>query len=194
MDKENFSSLNSIPKKFPIGIRRQKNSTPTLPHNELFLLRELEEIKNNITFYNTILFSSPKYSLNESTGEIFMKLEFIDLFSIQIIFPEKYPFSPPKITFIQGERIDSVFDEEGKIRLDILKRGHWKPTIKLNIIINLIKNLVDSDKNFTNENIDSKVKYKKRRWKEYVSESKHLYHHENPIFFNDIDRNIKIKK
>ncbi|CAN9514644.1 unnamed protein product [Ophioblennius macclurei] len=60
-------------------------------------------------------------------------------FQIEIAFPTKYPFKPPKITF-KTKVYHPNIDEKGKICLPIISEDNWKPHTK---VVHVIQSLVD---------------------------------------------------
>lgn len=68
------------------------------------------------------------------------------LFCLEVLIPEKYPFTPPCIKFITKVYHPNI-DENGRICLDLLKMppsGNWKPTIGLEGLLIAIRSLLES--------------------------------------------------
>lgn len=189
--KSNVISISDVDKnveKCPI-----KKQNPV--KNEIRLISELNLIERESNFDNIISFESPKYKVDQETKEIMMFIEFIDFFKIKIIFGAKYPFIYPKVTFYDGKFIDSIFTSSGNVKLDFLSSERWKPTMNLNIILYSINELLSYWLSITNKNdifnYKSKNKYGKRKWKEYIKESKKFYN--DCLEKNKFNVNIKKK-
>lgn len=68
------------------------------------------------------------------------------IFTLEILIPEKYPFSPPSIKFLTRVYHPNI-DESGRICLDLIKMppsGNWKPTIGLEGLLIAIRSLLES--------------------------------------------------
>lgn len=101
------------------------------------------------------------YQLTESGEDYAMKVEFINLFTILIIFYKDYPFSPPSITYLSGSYLD-IFDIEQNIKLPMLSKEKWSPVMDLNSILFSIELLlVEENQSLfkTDDNIGRKKKY-----------------------------------
>lgn len=68
------------------------------------------------------------------------------IFTIEILIPDNYPFSPPNIKFLTKIYHPNI-DENGRICLDLIKMpptGSWKPTISLEGILIAVRMLLES--------------------------------------------------
>ncbi|XP_023030199.1 ubiquitin-conjugating enzyme E2 T [Leptinotarsa decemlineata] len=66
------------------------------------------------------------------------------IFTLEIVIPEKYPFTPPSIKFITKIYHPNI-DDNGRICLDLIKMppsGNWKPTIGLEGLLIAIRMLL----------------------------------------------------
>ena len=101
------------------------------------------------------------YQRMESGEDYAMKVEFVNLFSLLIIFYKDYPFSPPSITYLSGNYLD-IFDIEQNLKLPMLSKEKWSPVMDLNSILFSIELLlVEENQSLfkTNDNIRRKKKY-----------------------------------
>ena len=101
------------------------------------------------------------YQQTETGEDYSMKVEFINLFTIQIIFYKNYPFSPPTIKYLSGNYFD-IFDIEQNIKLPLLSKDKWSPVMDLNSILFSIELLLIEENQSlfnTSENIGRKKKY-----------------------------------
>ncbi|CAH1117305.1 unnamed protein product [Phaedon cochleariae] len=67
------------------------------------------------------------------------------VFTLEIMVPEKYPFSPPSIRFITKIYHPNI-DDNGRICLDLIKMppsGSWKPTIGLEGLLIAVRMLME---------------------------------------------------
>ena len=100
------------------------------------------------------------YQRMESGEDYAMKVEFVNLFSLLIIFYKDYPFSPPSITYLSGNYLD-IFDIEQNLKLPMLSKEKWSPVMDLNSILFSIELLlVEENQSLfkTNDNIGRKKK------------------------------------
>ncbi|VEN43977.1 unnamed protein product [Callosobruchus maculatus] len=68
------------------------------------------------------------------------------VFTLEIQIPERYPFAPPSIRFVNRVYHPNV-DDNGRICLDLLKMppsGGWKPTIGIEGLLIAVRMLLDS--------------------------------------------------
>lgn len=68
------------------------------------------------------------------------------VFTLEILIPVKYPFSPPSIKFLTKLYHPNI-DDNGRICLDLLKMppsGNWKPTIGLEGLLIAIRSLLEN--------------------------------------------------
>merc|ERR1712080_570378 len=64
-------------------------------------------------------------------------------FKIQIIFPDVYPWRPPKITF-KTKIYHPNIDEMGQVWLSIIRQENWKPSTTAEQVIMSLVALLDS--------------------------------------------------
>lgn len=68
------------------------------------------------------------------------------IFTLQIIVPERYPFAPPSIKFVNKIYHPNI-DDNGRICLDLIKMppsGSWKPTIGLEGLLIAVRMLLQN--------------------------------------------------
>lgn len=68
------------------------------------------------------------------------------VFKLEIMVPEKYPFTPPSIKFLTKIYHPNI-DDNGRICLDLIKmppKGGWKPTIGIEALLIAIRMLLES--------------------------------------------------
>ncbi|XP_076176444.1 ubiquitin-conjugating enzyme E2 T [Ptiloglossa arizonensis] len=66
------------------------------------------------------------------------------IFELEIDIPERYPFEPPRITFITPIYHPNI-DNKGRICMDLLHmppKGSWRPTISLKNLLDAIQHLL----------------------------------------------------
>ncbi|CAH1399079.1 unnamed protein product [Nezara viridula] len=64
-------------------------------------------------------------------------------FRVEILFPNEYPFKPPKITF--GTKIyHPNIDEQGQVCLPLVTSENWKPATKAEQVIQALVALVNT--------------------------------------------------
>ena len=64
-------------------------------------------------------------------------------FKMELVFPDEYPFKPPKITIVTKIYHPNV-DEKGQVCLPIVSADKWKPATKSIHVINALSVLIDS--------------------------------------------------
>ncbi|CAG9860019.1 unnamed protein product [Phyllotreta striolata] len=67
------------------------------------------------------------------------------VFTLEIIIPDRYPFTPPSVTF-KTKMYHPNIDESGRICLDLLKaapNGGWKPTIGIEGLLIALRMLLE---------------------------------------------------
>lgn len=159
--------------------KENKNPQKNKLYSEQRLINDLKEIQNNTN--NNIITNNNVYKIFDyvitKNNEINMDIEYINFFILTFIFPKDYPFSPPKIIFKSGNRIDKIFDNKGNFVLEKIEKYNWTPAISLSSIISSIEYIIkdNKDNNHTNDNNNKsccnfcglKKKYGKRKWKDY---------------------------
>ena len=115
-----------------------------------------------------------------------------------------YPITPPSIIFNDGKKIKNIFDENGTILVETIKKENWNKSIWLSTLIFYIELLIsretgeeqnspeDQNKNQNAQNniINKNEKYGKRKWKDYVEEM----NGNGQTEAEELEKNIKKKK
>ena len=155
-----------------------KKSNSIISNSERRLMKDLDEIKKNKNFGKTCEVIIDDYKRINNTDNFEMTIEFKNYFSTKFIFFPDYPFSPPSITFLSGNRLQNIFDSDGNILLEIIKKSNWTPTLWLSALINSIELLISKErlnKNKYNSKeiiISKEKKYGKRKWDNFLKEEK----------------------
>lgn len=206
----NINSSNNITFRNLYRSHARKSKAP----NECRLIKDLEEVEKDDSLKDCISFYSPKYTINKETSEINMVIDFFKMFSVKVTINSDYPYVPPTVVYFGGSKHPNVFDNEGKVLFK--KTNPWTAVKGIKELIHSIMNLVYCEQyertynvcedylinedgpfpanypiiNYYNLTYNSKNKYGKRKWKEYVKESKEDYKC-MITFLNDIEKNIK---
>ena len=129
-------------------------------------------------------------------------IEFVSFFSVKFIFGADYPCSPPRVVYESGLRPNYVFDNEGNVLIESIKKGNWTPSIWLSTLIYSIELLISSRLNtdcnclYNNNCITNyfmkikKQKYGKRKWNVYINEYKE-YNKRMINYVPEIEKNLK---
>ena len=145
------------------------NALPQTKNKKLYSVSLAESrFKNDLREYRNKKLSTSIYKVNISkytveNDEVIVFANFETYFILKFIFPQDYPFSPPSITFVSGERYH-LFDKEDNLKLDCLKLDKWSAVLSLNTLLFSIELLlIDIDKNtfYGARNV------KKRKFREY---------------------------
>jgi len=133
-------------------------------------------------------------------------IEFVSFFSVKFIFDSDYPCSPPIITYDKGIKMKNVFDDNGNVLIESIKKANWTPSIWLSTLVYSIELLISSGTNlennwFSNNNYSNqgltnyfmmakRQKYGKRKWDIYINEFNEYYSKECEII-PDLEKNLK---
>ena len=133
-------------------------------------------------------------------------IEFVSFFSVKFIFDSDYPCSPPIITYDKGIKMKNVFDDNGNVLIESIKKANWTPSIWLSTLVYSIELLISSGTNlennwFSNNNYSKqgltnyfmmakRQKYGKRKWDIYINEFNEYYSKECEII-PDLEKNLK---
>jgi ubiquitin-conjugating enzyme E2 D/E len=97
------------------------------------------------------------------------------IFLLDITFPERYPFSPPTVTFKTKTYHPNITDN--CVCLDILKPGKWSAALKVEkVLLSIISFLTDPNPNDPlNSNVASVYRTDKAAYERTVIEYKEKY-------------------
>ena len=189
----------------------KKNKSKNSPSGELSfcegrLLNDLAEFKRSKIIGK--LYHFKLYDYKKTENNCFeLIIEFISLFSVKFIFEPDYPCSPPIIVHENGSKPKYVFDDNGNVLIDSIKKTNWSPSIWLSTLVYSIELLISSgtnndinylynNDNSYNENLtnyfmkNKNQKYGKRKWNVYISECKDYYNKENGLI-PELEKNMK---
>ena len=119
--------------------------------NRPYIISKAESrIKNDLVVFQNKRLTTNRYKINispysqcDNGKDFIMYIEFENLFKLQIIFLEDYPFVPPIITYIKGQYLEYLFDKENNLKISCLKKEKWSPVLDLNSIIYSIELKLD---------------------------------------------------
>ena len=155
------------------------------------LIKDIEELKKNENIGKFCEIIIHDYKKIPHTNDFEMIIEFKNYFSIKFIFTPDYPFSPPKISYYSGIKLQNVFDSNDNVLLENTQVSKWTPILWLSTLVHLIELLIS--KNKINETLIPKtVKYGKRNWNDYLKEEKKICY--EPDVINKLNRNLKGRK
>ena len=190
----------------------KKNKKPSyeLTLCEGRLQNDLAELKRSKIFGKIckIKFEENYHKLNNNQIEYY--IEFVNFFTVKFLFYSDYPCSPPDITYICGLRPKHIFDENGNVLIESIKKKNWTPSIWLSTLVYSIELLISSGINneenncINNENNNNlrnyflnvkKKKYGKRNWDVYLDEMNSYYDKESYIIpeLENTMKQLKIK-
>jgi ubiquitin-protein ligase len=189
----------------------KKNKSKNSPSGELSfcegrLLNDLAEFKRSKIIGKICQIKLYDYKKIENNS-FELIIEFISFFSVKFIFEPDYPCSPPIIVYENGLKLKNVFDDNGNVLIESIKKNSWSPSIWLSTLVYsielLISSATDNDFNYlynndnsSNENLtnyfmkNKKQKYGKRKWNVYISECKDYYNKENCLI-PELEKNMK---
>ena len=171
------------------------------------LLNDLAEFKRSKIVGKLCQIKLYDYKKNFENDCFELIVEFISYFSVKFIFEADYPCSPPIIVYYRGTKIANIFDENGNVLIESIKRANWTPSIWLSTLIYSIELLISSGENYCkldynnnfntyNQGINNyfmmakNQKYGKRKWSAYINECNEYYSKECS-FIPELEKNLK---
>ena len=188
--------------------KTKKFSSGELTLCEGRLQNDLAELKRSkiIGKYCDIKLNDYKKVGNDSFELI---VDFVSFFSVKFIFQSDYPCSPPIIIYEKGIKPKNIFNENGNVLIESIKRSNWTPSIWLSTLVCSIELLIssgvnsenpcfsNSNNNKNNQNLTNyfmmakKQKYGKRKWEEYINEYKNKTFNKEASIIPDLEKNLK---
>jgi ubiquitin-protein ligase len=155
------------------------------------LINDLAEIKKSKIIGKICQIKLNEYKRIENKG-FELIIEFVSFFSVKFIFGEDYPCSPPKIVYEKGLKPNYVFDNEGNVLIESIKKVNWTPSIWLSTLIYSIELLISSNNNCISNYFMQikKQKYGKRKWDVYINDYKE-YNKRTINYVPQIEKNLK---
>ena len=159
-------------------INNSENSLEELSLCEQRIISDIAECKRSKLVGTVCKILLKDYKKNNN-GEFELIIEYISYFSVKFIFNSEYPISPPSAIYNSGLKIKNIFDNNGNVLIETLKKENWNKGIWLSTLIFYIELLISKEKEEKNDSsIDSshntnknkKEKYGKRNWQNYVNE------------------------
>ena len=187
--------------------KKNKTNSGELTLCEGRLLNDLAEFKRSKIIGKICQIKLNDYiKTDNDTFEI--TVEFVKYFSVKFIFDSDYPCSPPSIIYYKGSKPKNIFDGNGNVLIESIKRLNWTPSIWLSTLVYSIELLISSGMNNennyfsnynsseSNQNLSSffmnakKYKYGKRKWDTYITEYND-YHSKESIYVPELEKNLK---
>ena len=192
--------------------KKNKNSTSgELTLCEGRLLNDLAEFKRSKIVGNICQITLNDY-VRTDNGTFELIVEFASFFSVKFIFSSDYPCSPPRIIHEKGLKPKNIFDNDGNVIIESIKKLNWTPSIWLSTLVYSIELLISSGTNNENNCFDNindnndnngnnqkcssffmnakKQKYGKRKWDEYIKEYNE-FHNKDCFNIPELEKNLK---
>ena len=199
---QNVPQTNTNSMNFDMILDHNSNSNSYNSPNSRNLSTCEARVINDINyFYNSetsrrklnIILHELKRINNTENFEMFV--EYSNIITLKFIFPQGYPFEPPKISYYSGLKFPNLFDESGNLILDTIKKEKWSPVIWLSDLIGSIELILENNLRNSNNNfgsyiiISKKLDYRKRKWTDYLIETQDYY--KDKQIFTDLNRSLK---
>ena len=180
-----------------IEMHNQSNNIEEISICEQRIISDISELKRSKLVGTICQIKLNKYKKNDN-GAFELIIEFVSYFSAKFIFNLEYPLSPPSIIYNDGLKIKNIFDDNGNILVETIKKENWSKSIWLSTLVFYIELLITRESNKENNcsddlnqnNINDKSeKYGKRNWKDYTDETSNNY--ENGVTPPELEINLK---
>ena len=183
--------------------RKNKKTSYELTLCEGRLQNDLAELKRSKIFGKIceIKYDNNYFKIDENRIEFY--IEFVSFFKVKFLFNSDYPCSPPIITYVSGLRPKHIFDENGNVLIESIKKKNWTPSIWLSTLVYSIELLISSGINDGNNYTDDdnhnltnyflnvkKKKYGKRNWNAYLEQINNCYEKES-INIPELEKTLK---
>jgi ubiquitin-protein ligase len=192
-----FYGINS-----PSLYKKNKKTSYELTLCEGRLQNDLAELKRSKIFGKICEIKFGENYKKINNNQIEFDIEFINFFRVKFLFNSDYPCSPPIISYISGLRPKHIFDENGNVLIESIKKKNWTPSIWLSTLVYSIELLISSGLNNDGNNSDGnynltnyflnakKKKYGKRNWNTYLEEMNNYYDKES-VIIPELEKTLK---
>ena len=184
--------------------KNNKKSSYELTLCEGRLQNDLAELKRSKVFGKICETKFDDNYRKVNNNQLEFCIEFVSFFTVKFTFNSDYPFSPPIITYASGLRPNNIFDENGNVLIESIKKNNWTPSIWLSTLVYSIELLISSslnnEVNSTNNNNNSnltnyflnlkKKRYGKRNWDVYL-EGINTYYAKESILIPELENTLK---
>ena len=160
------------------------------------LQNDLAELKRSKIFGKIcqIKYDNTYKKLENNKIEYFV--EYVSFFTVKFIFNYDYPCTPPSIMYVSGLKPNHIFDVDGNVLIESIKKNNWTPSIWLSTLVYsielLISSCINNENNYSNNNKNNnnltsyflkakEKKYCKRNWTVYLDEMNKFYDKESTI-------------
>ena len=164
------------------------------------LQNDLAELKRSKIFGKIVEIKFEDNYRKIDDNKLELLIEFVSFFVVKFTFNSDYPCSPPIITYVSGLKLKHIFDENGNVLIESIKKNNWTPSIWLSTLVYSIELLISSGLNCENNGSQNnltnyftnlkKKKYGKRNWDAYLDEMNNYYDKES-IIMPELENTLK---
>ena len=180
--------------------KKNKKSSYELTLCEGRLQNDLAELKRSKIFGKIVEIKFEDNYRKIDDNKLELLIEFVSFFVVKFTFNSDYPCSPPIITYVSGLKLRHIFDENGNVLIESIKKNNWTPSIWLSTLVYSIELLISSGLNCENNGSQNnltnyftnlkKKKYGKRNWDAYLDEMNNYYDKES-IIMPELENTLK---
>ena len=191
-----FYGSNNIPP----YMKKNKKISCELTLCEGRLQNDLAELKRSKIFGKIVEIKFEDNYRKIDDNKLELLIEFVSFFVVKFTFNSDYPCSPPIITYVSGLKLRHIFDENGNVLIESIKKNNWTPSIWLSTLVYSIELLISSGLNCENNGNQNnltnyftnlkKKKYGKRNWDAYLDEMNNYYDKES-IIMPELENTLK---